>query len=106
MMAYVVSFAFPKCFVNIIPEINIKLYKIINKEITFGSYYLNVSLLKICFFPPFRYVYKKTGNIYRAYLLGVVSRGSQCATRNKPGIYTNVLTFLPWILNIIKDGSC
>ena len=46
------------------------------------------------------------GNKFRAYLLGVVSRGSHCAARNKPGIYTNVVSFLPWIINVIKDGTC
>ena len=66
----------------------------------------NIIFVVQSYFTNFRYVYRKMGNKFRAYLLGVVSRGSHCAARNKPGIYTNVVSFLPWIINVIKDGTC
>ena len=58
-------------------------------------------------FSNFRYVYKRSAdNVYRAYLIGIVSRGRMCGQINKPGIYTKIASFLDWIANIIKDGTC
>ena len=42
----------------------------------------------------------------RAYLIGVVSRGKDCALFNHPGIYTRITKQLPWILQNIKSGNC
>lgn len=42
----------------------------------------------------------------KAYLIGVVSRGDDCAGFNQPGIYTDVSKFRNWILETISDGSC
>ena len=42
----------------------------------------------------------------RAYLVGVVSRGDDCAGFNQPGIYTDVQKYKDWILEHTEDGSC
>ena len=42
----------------------------------------------------------------RAYLVGVVSRGSGCALFNHPGIFTRVSKYTRWIQHNIKSGNC
>lgn len=41
-----------------------------------------------------------------AFLVGIVSRGTDCAALNSPGIYTKVTAHLEWIRSNIKDGEC
>ena len=45
-------------------------------------------------------------NNSRAYLIGIVSRGKDCALFNHPGIYTRITKQVPWILQNIKSGNC
>ena len=42
----------------------------------------------------------------RATIVGVVSRGGDCAANNSPGIYTNVQKHLKWIKETISDYAC
>ena len=42
----------------------------------------------------------------RAFVVGVVSRGFNCATHNLPGIYVRVKKFLGWIQDNIVSGRC
>jgi len=43
----------------------------------------------------------------RAFAVGVVSRGFNCASHNLPGIYVRVKKFLGWIMDVIgEEGSC
>ena len=55
--------------------------------------------------PLYKFVKDKRGR-NRAYLVGVVSRGDDCAGFNQPGIYTDVQKYKDWILEHTKDGSC
>ena len=42
----------------------------------------------------------------RSFVVGVVSRGFNCAMHKLPGIYVRVKMFLPWIMKNIEDGKC
>ena len=42
----------------------------------------------------------------KAYIIGVVSRGDDCAGFNQPGIYTDVSKFRSWIYKHTRDGGC
>ncbi len=44
----------------------------------------------------------------KAHVIGVVSRGAQCAGFNQPGIYTNLLhpDWRKWIVENINSGNC
>ena len=41
----------------------------------------------------------------RAFLVGLVSRGKECAGYNKPGIYTRISSYVKWVDNAIKDSD-
>ena len=54
-------------------------------------------------------LYKFDKNKYgkkRAYLVGVVSRGNNCAKLNRPGVYTDVYKYKRWILDNTREGTC
>ena len=42
----------------------------------------------------------------RAYVIGIVSRGTGCANFNYPGIFTRITKFLKWIKRMTKSGDC
>ena len=42
----------------------------------------------------------------KSYMVGVFSRGDECGTINQPGIYTNILPNIGWIMKNSKDGKC
>merc|ERR1740128_295286 len=39
-------------------------------------------------------------------VIGLVSYGYICASRNHAGMYTRVTSFMKWINNVVKDGQC
>jgi secreted trypsin-like serine protease len=56
--------------------------------------------------PLFRWYGDGPGTDHRAYIIGVVSRGTGCANFNQPGIYSRVSRHLDWIHEMTKDGNC
>ena len=40
----------------------------------------------------------------RVTLIGVVSRGLECARKGMPGIVVRVKKYLPWIRHMMKEG--
>ena len=42
----------------------------------------------------------------RAFIIGLVSRGEGCAFFNKPGIYTKVKHYIPWITKHVGKDGC
>jgi hypothetical protein len=42
----------------------------------------------------------------KAYLIGVVSRGLNCANNEAPGIYARTSMYLDWIVENSKEGAC
>lgn len=48
------------------------------------------------------YTFHKTKRGKKAYLVGVVSRGYDCAGFNQPGIYTDVFKYKKWIKRNIR----
>jgi len=43
---------------------------------------------------------------HKATLIGTVSRGKECGSLNRPGVYTRVLPFLDWIYHRTKENGC
>lgn len=46
------------------------------------------------------------GEARRAVIIGVVSRGFNCASNNAPGIYVRVKKIREWIRKEVNDGEC
>ena len=53
--------------------------------------------------PLWKWVGKGRGH---AVMIGVLSRGTGCAHKNTPGIYTRVKKYLRWIFAKTWDGKC
>lgn len=45
------------------------------------------------------------GSDDRWLLAGVVSWGDMCGMTNRPGVYTNVVSFMEWIANTTKSDG-
>lgn len=52
------------------------------------------------------YQWFKFGKEKRAYIIGVVSRGTGCANYNSPGIFTRITSHLNWIKKNSRSGNC
>lgn len=51
-------------------------------------------------------IYQWMGPQKRAYVIGVVSRGTGCGNLNSPGIFTRITAHLDWIKEVSKSGNC
>jgi len=56
--------------------------------------------------PLWKVVHHSSGKASRAYLIGVVSRGLNCANNEAPGIYARTAMYIDWIVQHAQEGEC